>query len=237
MATKLMPNSTVAAGDLTLNTATPQTEIGTKICTDDGREFRYCYMGAVAGVPGQLYQAPAEVTANQNLAIAASAIGSTSIVTTSTVTVTANQYAGGWAIITTSTGAGYQYKIKSHPAATGAVLTLTLEDPIQVALTTNSKVDLVSSPYNGVVVNPTTATSAPVGACVYPITINYYGWLQTHGPCSLLADGTVVVGTSLVASNGTAGAVEAGTGVQALVGTAMTGIATTEYGAVMLLLE
>ncbi len=44
----------------------------------------------------------------------------------------------------------------------------------------------------------------------------------------------MTVGTSLVASNATAGAAEAGTGVQALIGTALTGVATTEYGAVMI---
>ena len=58
--------------------------------------------------------------------------------------------------------------------------------------------------------------------------------MQVSGPTVLLADGAVTVGTNLVASNGTAGAVEPATGVQAVVGTALTGIATTEYGAVFL---
>jgi hypothetical protein len=47
----------------------------------------------------------------------------------------------------------------------------------------------------------------------------------------------VTVGTDLVASNATAGAVEALTGVQAVIGNAMSGIATTEYGPVKLLIE
>src|SRR5665213_3040950 len=97
--------------------------LGALATTGDGRYFRYSVAGAVAYVPGKLYQSPAEVTGNENLSIAAAAIGATQIVTTSTVTVTANQYAGGWALITTSTGAGYMYQIGSHAAATSAVVT------------------------------------------------------------------------------------------------------------------
>lgn len=209
-------------------------QLGSLATTGDGRYFRYAIAGGVALVPGTLQQASAEVTANENLAIAAAAIGATQIVTTSTVTVTANQYAGGYAMITTSTGAGYQYQIGSHAAATSAVVTLNLVDPIVVALTTSSKVDLIANPYNGTLINPTVATSCPVGVAVAPTPLSYYCWLQTRGVANVLADGTVVVGTAVVASNGTAGAVEALTGVQAIVGTAVTGIATTEYGAINL---
>lgn len=215
------------------------TQLGALATTGDGRYFRFATAGGVALVVGNLQQASAEVTANENLAIAAAAIGATQIVTTSTVTVTANQYAGGWALITTSTGAGYQYQIGSHAAASGAVLTLNITDPIIVALTTSSKVDLVANPYAGVIINPTSATSAPVGVAVAATPISYYGWLQVGGVASVLADGTVTVGTALDASNGTAGAVEAHAeaGVQAPVGTAVAGIATTEYGAVKLDLQ
>lgn len=237
MSTQLTPNIFASPGDLTLNTSTPQVELGTKICTTDGREFRYVKAGAVALVPGTLLQAPAETTGCQDLAVTATAIGATTITTTTTVTVTANQFAGGWVVVTVTPGQGYQYKIKSHPAATGAAVVLTLEDPIQVALTTASRIDLVASPYSGVLINPASASSAPIGAAVYPVTALYYGWAQVHGPAALLADGSITVGTSLAASNGTAGAVEPLAGVQAPVGYAVTGIATTEYGTVFLTIE
>lgn len=219
------------------NAQAEATNLGGKAVTGDGREFRFVTAGAVALVPGKLQQAPAEVTADQNLAIAAAAIGDMSIVTTSTVTVTANQYAGGWVLISASTGVGYQYQIASHAAATAGVLTLNLADPIQVALTTSSKIDLVANPYGNVIVNPATATSMPIGVAVAATPIGYYGWVQTRGVANVLADGTVTVGTGVVASNATAGAVEALTGVQAPVGIAVTGIATTEYGAINLLLN
>ena len=148
-----------------------------------------------------------------------------------------NQLAGALLVISTaSTNAGQVAKIKSHAAATAAVVTFYLEDPIVYAPTGTTKIDIVPNPFNGVVVNPTTATSAPVGIAVYKTTAAYFGWLQVQGSAPCLADGTVVVGTALDASNGTAGAVEAHAeaGVQAPVGTALTGIATTEYGLINL---
>ena len=41
------------------------------------------------------------------------------------------------------------------------------------------------------------------------MTANYYGWIQTSGPCSVLTSGTVVLGQAAVRSD-SAGAVEAG---------------------------
>jgi len=223
--------------DISVSTTSDGTQLGGLATTGDGRYFRYAKAGATALVPGKLQQSSAEATGNENLGVAAAAIGDTSITTTSTVTVTADQYAGGYVVVTTTPGQGYQYQIAGHAAATSAVVTLNLTDPIQVALTTSSVIDLVANPYNGVVVNPTTATGLPVGVAVAATPANYYGWIQTGGVGTVLADGSITVGTNLVASNGTAGAVEPLTGVQALVGVAVTGIATTEYGAVNLLLN
>jgi len=219
------------------STADQQAILGSRAVASDGREFRYAKAGAVALVPGTLVQAAAEITNHQNIAPADAVAGATSItVTLGATAVTANQYAGGWAVVTTSTGAGYQYQISGHPAAAlSTAVVLTLVEPLQTALAAStSKIDLVANTYNGVVINPATATSNPVGAAVYPIAIGQFGWIQVKGPANLLADGTVVVGTGLVASNATAGAVEALTGVQAPIGTAITGIATTQYGAVNL---
>lgn len=210
-------------------------DLGGKAVTGDGREFRFVLAGATALVPGKLQQAPVETTAWQNLAAAAAAIGATSIVTTSTVTVAVNAWAGGYVAVTVTPGQGYLYKIKGNTAATAAVVTIYLDDPIQnVALTTASRLDIIASPYGSVIVNPATATGAPVGVAIFNVTAAQYGWIQTKGPSNVLADGTVTVGTSLVASNAVAGAVEPLAGVQAAVGLALTGIADTEYGLVFL---
>lgn len=214
--------------------------LGELMVTPDGRKFRYARAGASALVPGTLVQAPAQTTGVQDLTPTATAIGALEITTSSTVTVTANQFAGGYVLVTVTPGQGYQYRIKSHPAATSAAVTLTLEDPIQVALTTSSRIDLVANPYNGVIINPSTATSSPVGVAVFPIAASGFGWVQTGGPANILADGAITVGINVIASNATAGAVEAGADaadLQASVGIALTGIATTEYGAIQVTLD
>ena len=228
--------------DIFSSSALKYAELGARAVDGNGREFRYIKAGGVALVPGTLLQSSAEDTAHQNLAPTANYTASTvTPVTSIQVTlgasaVTANQYQDGWVIVTTSTGAGYQYQISSHPAAeASATLVLNLADPLLANLASaSSKIDLVANTYSAVVINPTTATSAPIGAAVYPVAIGQYGWAQVKGPASVLADGAVTVGTGVVASNGTAGAVEALTGVQAPVGTAITGIATTQYGAINL---
>jgi len=228
----------IAGQDIFTTSTSANTNLGALATTGDGRYYRYSSLGAVAAVPGKLYQAAAEITNHQNLAPTANgAIGDRTItVTLGATAATANYYAGGYAMITTSTGEGYMYEIASHPAALlSATLQLTLVDPLlTTTASASTKVDLIPNPYSATIVNPTTATSAPIGAAVFPVAIGGFGWMQVSGPTVLLADGAITVGTNLVASNGTAGAVEPAAGVQAVVGTALTGIATTEYGAVFL---
>jgi hypothetical protein len=214
----------------------PSHPLGSIGYTPDGRKFRYARNNATnAMVAGTLQQARVEDTGDQSLTVAATAIGATTITTVGTVTVTANQYANGYVVTTGEggTGNGYVYRIKSHPAATSAVVTLTLYDPIVVALSTATQIDIVPNPYDGVLINPTTATSAPVGVAMNVCPADYYTWIQTGGAGLLYADasGACTVGASLTASNQTAGCVEDGdTDTQAIVGVALTGIAQAEFG-------
>lgn len=220
---------------LKLDEASASTTLGAKMYDGD-REFTYVLAGGTL-VVGNLLQSPAEDTGDQGLAVAVAAIGSLTITTTSTVTVTANQYAGGTVLVTVTPGLGQLFRIKGHPAATSAAVVLTLEEPIDVALTTASRIDLVKNIYGGVIQNPTGASGVVVGVAVNAITSGQYGWIQTGGVAPVLNEGGVTVGTTVVASNGTAGAVEAGidaTDAQAIVGTAVTGGATTEVSAIKL---
>ena len=112
----------VAAQDLFVSSSNQNTKLGALATTGDGRFYRYASLGAVAAVPGKLYQAAAELTNHQNLAPTAdAAVGDTSLtVTLGATAATANYYAGGFAMVTTSTGAGFMYEIASHPAADSA---------------------------------------------------------------------------------------------------------------------
>ena len=210
--------------------------LGCLATTGDGRYFRYVIAGATALVPGTMQASVAETTANERLAMAAAAIGATSISTTATLTATANQYTGGYAMISSSTGAGYSYQIGTHAAFTSAAATFSLVDPITVALTTSSQISLVPSPWMNVIQSPTSLTGIPVGAAVAATPISYYGWVQTKGPANVLAQATMTVGNEVAVSVTTAGAVTVATGslIQAVVGHAMQGITTTQYGPIML---
>lgn len=217
----------------------PSHQLGEKMYTSDGRAFRYVKAGGTALVAGTVVQSAVEDTNDESVLMAVAAIGATSVTSADTITVTADQYAGGYMITTGEggTGNGLIYRIKSHPAATAAVCTFTLEDPLQVAISALTQVDLVANPYNGVLINPTTATGTVVGVAVNNITASYYGWVQCEGVAPVLADasGACTVGAIVTASNQTAGAVEDGdTDTQAIVGVAVTGIAANEYGAVKL---
>ena len=130
MSTQLSGAVTVVAQGLYVSSADRVHSLGELVHSNDGRGFRYCEAGGTALVSGSLQQAKAENTSDQDLAVAAAAVGATSIVTTTTVTVDANEYANGFAVISVTPGLGKIYKILSHPAASGAALTITLSDAI-----------------------------------------------------------------------------------------------------------
>jgi hypothetical protein len=228
----------VNGGDLLTNESVASTTLGSRGVSNDGREYRYAKVGDTALVVGYLQQSPVEITNHQGLTPAAAALGANTIsITLGATAATANQYAGGFMVIETTPDVGYVYRIASNPAISLSTAgTFTLDDVIRgTAITTTTRVDLYPNPYNGVIINPSTATSAPVGVAVTAITAAYYGWIQTRGQGAVVADANaLVVGTNIAASNATAGTCEPHTGVQALVGVALTGIAATKCGLAML---
>lgn len=202
----------IAPRNLFSSSATPEAPLGARFTTSDGRVFRYCKAGAAALVVGNVIQAPAQDTAHQQLTPAAAAAGATTLVATlGASAAAANLYAEGWAIIDTTPGLGYAYPISGHAAVlSSGVITLALkrDSPVQVALTTDSRISLQRNPYNGVIQSPvTTLTGAVVGVAIYPIAATEYGWIQTHGPAAVLVAGTPGVGLAVVVPATAAGAV------------------------------
>lgn len=232
----------ISGQDLLVNSSTQFHKLGAYAETSDGRGFRYAKIGGTSTVAGRIYQAPAEDTSNfQNLTAAVNSVGDTTVTTTSTVTLTANQLAGGYLVIVSATlGSGRLYRIKSHPAVTAAVVTITLDDPIAVATTGTVKIDMHPNPYDGVIITPAgSATSCPVGVATHVITNAYYGWLATHGPAPVLSSTAMTVGNNvmpLFATVAGAGTV-AVDGVKSSIGYALTGIATTDVGLVYLTID
>lgn len=198
MTTSLAGFAQVAAQGILNESSTALHVLGTYMETADGRGYRYAKVGAVATVAGKVYQGPALDATNMQpsggLATAAAAIGATEITTTSTVTLAKDLLAGGYLSVVVTPGQGYTYKIKGNSAASAAAVTFYLEDPVQVALTTDSNIIVAKHPYDGIVIEPGTPTARIAGVPNAIITAAYYGWVQTRGACAVLFTGTGVAG-------------------------------------------
>lgn len=203
------------------------TLVGTRFSLADNREIVLVQNGGTALVAGNLIQGPVSIGANHTgLAVVSNAaIGATQItVTLGGTLATANQYQGGYAVISAGTGIGQTLRIASHLSGTssGNVI-LTLEDPLSVAITSaTSKVSLTLNPYgssngtdvrtSGVVVSPATATGPTVGVTITPIpasttTVPSYGFIQTRGPVACLNDSATAIGLDVMPSSSVPGAV------------------------------
>jgi|TARA_B100001123_G_scaffold63430_1_gene69647 hypothetical protein len=186
--------------------------IGEKLELADGRVFRYGYTAAAIN-RGLLVSQDVSATAivESDGKLTAASAGATEVTYTDSGTVgsaTENQYAGGYLHITDDAGEGFQYRIKSNTAADSNAITFTLFDGLAVAVTTATDVAVTGSLWYNVV----GATSTDyIVAGVTPITFqaNYYGWFQTAGVATILADGTIAAGQNLTLSDGVAGAVHA----------------------------
>ena len=187
--------------------------LGTAVETKHGRRYRWCKAGTSDLVAGNCIQASAIIANHLARTPPAVAVGATSFSFTPGATGgAANLYAEGYLQVDTTSGteAGYTYGVSGHAAITSSVaftLNLNPDDPIQIALTSSSRVGLVANPYRDVIQYPaSTATGALVGVATYIITAAFNGWIQTFGPCSVLQSDTTAVGLSVGCPAGTAGA-------------------------------
>lgn len=202
------------------------TMVGQRFQSADYREFVLIQNGGTALVAGNLIQGPVSIGANHTgLTLSTAAIGATQVTATMGGTLaTANQYQGGFLVISAGTGKGQTLRIQSHPSATSAgTCVLTLEDPLSVAtLTSDSKGSLTLNPYgsqfgtnvgtSGCVVSPTTATGPTIGVTISPIpastsTVPSYGFIQTKGAVACLNDSATAIGLDVMPSSAVAGAV------------------------------
>jgi len=176
-----------------------------------GRTFVYAKNGAAGLAQGKLNIQATPTANHQNIALQAAApAGSKEVsVTLGATLASLNQYEDGYLFVTDETGEGTGYKIRSNPAADSAgTLTLTLYDAIHEALTTSSEVCLIPNPYNGVILAIADQLDRPAGVALNAITAAYYFWIQTGGPCAILADETIAQGGEVTIGSSVVGAVE-----------------------------
>lgn len=206
--------------------STPICSIGTIMRLADFRTFVYAKFSAdlAVGMVAQTAIRNSHTDFNHNLAMATVAAGATSVAVTldgSTYSLAAGELEGGFLTIQTgSTGVGYHYKIKTNTAAAvGAETTLTLYDPVQVAIDATATCSITTSDYLYPIIAATTLTGFPVGVSVCAIDVTAvtdpykYAWLQTYGPGLVKGDGNGnlnAIGDRLFVSDATAGCCEVG---------------------------
>lgn len=223
--------------------ATQSLNLGQEMVFSDGRRFRYARAGAVAVVPGKLYQAPIPVADHVLQTAAAAAVGDRTVsLTLGATATTADQYRDGYLVVdlASNTGFGYIYQVGAHMViAASGVFPVPLRSAVQVAIAaTANSVSLVPNNYGGVILTiATTPTAVLAGCSVKAIPIGQYGWIQVGGNVMCLVAGSNVIGTTCWPS-GTAGAQKpsAATVVMAvpIVGNVVRVAVTTAYSTINL---
>jgi len=210
------PTSTSSQG-IYEESSTAKHRIGEKIELADGRCFRYGQSGAAVAA-GVLVSTDVSATClaeTDNIIIASAgrfsiAIGSSAIQIT-LASVTKNQYAGGILHITDDAGEGHQYRIKSNSATdftTTDKVDIDLFDSLVVAVSTASDVAITGNLWTELIGAVAATDYIMAGVSPIAFTDAYYGWFQTTGVATVLADGTITVGDTLTLSDGVAGAAQ-----------------------------
>ena len=205
------PSSGVSQG-LYEESSTQQGDVGAMRELADGRRFRYAYFASAtaAGLLVSQDDSATAVVETDNIATAADA-GATKVTLTDSGTLgsaTADQYAGGYLHTTDDAGEGYTYRIRGNTAASSNAVDFTLYDGLVIAVTTATDVAITGSLY-GNVHGATAGTDYIIsGVTTRVMQAEYYGWVQTTGVCTILADGSIAIGDNLTLSDGVAGAVQ-----------------------------
>lgn len=205
-----------------------------------GRIFTYCKNGAVALADGKVVQSAAPLGNHLNRTVAeTAAIGATKVkVNFGATAAAANYYAEGWIHFNEAAPEGTYYKVKSHLAIAGSdAVYINLYDPLWKAATvTTSYATLTKAKEDSVIILPNAAaTAAIVGVPLIDVTISYYFWAQTYGPCAVLGQGVLVIGQNVGiggTNDGAVGPVTADT--TAIIGEVMQVNASTEYSLIFL---
>ena len=169
----------------------------------DGTGYRYGY-ASEALTPGKMTHATQLNAAHLDEAItAAVAVGTHTLDLTITAgkVIAENELKGGYFHIRDNDAQGTRYMISGNTALTvgGTSIQIALEDPIKIALTTDSEYDLIRSPWYDVALS-TTDENFATGVPLINVTEDYYAWFQTHGVANCLIAGTPAVGSELILS-------------------------------------
>ena len=206
--------------------STQQGPLGARRALNDGRVFRYAEFTAVANAAGVLV-GPDETsqiademaaTAVVNSAGTATDIASSDSVSRlffldTDILTAANSddvFAGGYLHLLNSATGGYTFRIRENAyTASTSVMRVDLYDQILENIDSQDEVAITGSPYQNITILNNGTDDFPAGVTVMNMTASYYGWVQTWGVGTVLADesaGTIAGGTIATLSDGVNGA-------------------------------
>ena len=216
---------------------------GTLMMLPDGRQFRYVRAGGTIAA-GLLAQSEVPEANWDELAVNTFALGDkTMAITLGATAMDLNEAAWGYVNVEDDTGEGYAYSIFSNPAiGSGAEGTFVLNTGVRLAAVAATTVGVLKSPYRDIIVHPSPPTAIVVGVVQQAMVAGNCGWVQVWGPCSVLTEGTLVIGDSVQPSSSADGAVTPMTLTEGTpnveiapnVGWCMEVAATTEYSMIFL---
>lgn len=209
--------------------------------TADGRVYRYTLAGGTSLAPGKLDVAATVNADATNKTVAATvAAGQFQVVLDAGGTIVADAYKDGYLTVNDATGEGISYAVAGNSGVTGAgEVTVRLKEPLVVGLTIDvSEVTLTQNPWDSVVISAADQLDMAVGIANNAITNAYYGWVQTRGVCSALADESYAIAQNLTIGSSVAGALEANDAAgEQNVGVAIVAGVDTEYREVFLQID
>jgi len=230
----------------------------------DGRRFRlgYAFSSSTANklcAPDATSQVAAEGAATALVTAAGVATdyaaGATTLYLKDTAVFQAANsdgvFAGGLLVHANGGGGPYRIITNDYTAST-SIMKILLEDATLQAFDSEDEVAIMGLLWNYLQVADSTNMGL-AGIPMVTVAAGSYGWFQTRGICSCLADGTITDGMLLTLSDGTAGAVQPIGGdaamasesdtwfgdieTEPIVGYAIGATASTKYATIMLQIE
>lgn len=173
-----------------------QYAFGTKLSYNDGRIFRYSQNGAVALAKARMTASAVQeakiIAETQSTSGTSVEIGDVEITIdiTTGITLAENALKDGTLVVESGTAIGDIYTILANKVdgSDDTLMKVLLRNPIRTAWSASTVISILKNRWKDVVVAPTSAAAPSTGVPLIAVTIAYFFWAQTGGPCAIIVD-------------------------------------------------